>query len=310
MVIISYKVLLFRALLIAITLLAAPLATAQQEVWWERGNERIKLFIHPGDETNATGLMEVFDRTIPELETKLGVSIPYQPRIFLVASQEEFDRATGGTLPPWSEGVSFAETGAIVLKSPSFSGDIDGLQRTAVHEFVHLMVAKKAGRGVPRWLNEGLAQFLSGEGQGKALMPLSRALWSNRLLPLTAIERVDRFSKVDAELAYLQSFHATEFLINQYGWETLRDLLSGLGEGMPWEEALFRVIQTDQAGFEATWRAQLEKSYRWMILLDSQIYLFIGATILVLMAGFTVIRRRRRIYRKWEAEDGPQAGIF
>jgi len=301
---------LYKALLILLTLHTSSVALSQQSQWRERSNERIKLFIHPGDETNASGLTEAIEQAMPELETKLGVSIPYQPKIFLVTSQEEFDRATGGTLPPWSEGVSFAETGAIVLKSPSFSGNINALHRTAVHELVHLMIAKKAGRGVPRWLNEGLAQFLSGEGQGKALMPLSRALWSNHLLPLVSIERVDRFSRVDAELAYLQSFHATEFFINQYGWETLRNLLSKLGEGVPWEVALFRIIQTDQAGFEATWRAHLEKSYRWMILLDSQIYLFIGATFLVLLAGVAMVRRRRRIYRKWEAEDGPQAGIF
>ncbi len=305
-----YKAPLLTAVLILMTLLTSSMALSQQGRWRERSNERIKLFIHPGDETNASGLTEAIDQAMPELETKLGINIPYQPKIFLVTSQEEFDRATGGTLPPWSEGVSFAETGAIVLKSPSFSGDINSLHRTAVHELVHLMIAKKAGRGVPRWLNEGLAQFLSGEGQGKALMPLSRALWSNHLLPLASIERVDRFSHADAELAYLQSFHATEFFINQYGWETLRNLLSKLGEGVPWEVALFQTIQTDQAGFEATWRAHLEKSYRWMILLDSQIYLFIGATFLVLLAGVAMVRRRRRIYRKWEAEDGPEAGIL
>lgn len=299
-----------RWLLIIFILAHTAMAVSQAATWKQRASNQIKIFYHPGDEENVSGVLRAIESAVPDLEEKLGVALPYLPRVFLASSQEEFDRVTGGSLPTWSQGVSFPKMGTIVLKSPSFSHDIETCHRTAVHELVHLMIARKSGVNVPRWLNEGLALMLSGEGPGKPLMPLSRALWSGRLLLLMSVERVDSYSHSQAELAYLQSYHATEFLLKQYGWETLRSLLTALGEGLTWEEALFDNIETDQAGFEAFWLASLEESYRWMILLDSQLYIFVGMTLLVLVAGIAVIRRRRQIYRRWEAEDGPQPDIF
>jgi hypothetical protein len=295
-----------RWFLIGIILGYALTGAAQISSWKQKGDSRLQVYYHPGDEENASGVLQAVDEALPDLEGKLGVILSYPPQIVLATSQEEFDRITGGTLPTWSQGVSFPERGAIVLKSPAFSHDIQTCHRTAVHELVHLMVGQKSGHQVPRWLNEGLALMLSGEGPGKPLMPLSRALWSGGLQPLMAVEQVDAYPNAQAELAYLQSYHATEFLIRQYGWETLRRLLDELGQGRAWDEALFRQIEIDQAGFEATWLASLNKSYRWMILLDSQLYIFVGMTLLVLIAGIAIIRRRRRIYKRWEAEDSLQ----
>ncbi len=295
---------------IAFIILILTAAIALSNSWNERSNDFVKLFYHPEDAQNVSGLLETFKTVKPDLEEKLGVKLRYIPQIYVVSSQEEFDRATGGSLPGWSQGVSFPRGGQIVLKSPSFSHDIQTFNRTAVHELVHLMVAQKAGNRVPRWLNEGLAQLLAGEAQGKPLMPLSRALWAGKLLALTSIEHVDQLEKTEAELAYLQSYHSTEFLLQEYGWETLRQLLQALGSGLSWDEALFQHLETDQSGFETSWRARLEKSYRWIILMDTPIYLFMGATVLVLLAVIMVFIRRRQTYKRWESEDGINAGTM
>ncbi len=280
------------------------------EAWNERSNDFVKVFFHTGDGENVSGLQAAFKNVRPDLEEKLGVTLPYIPRIYIVSSQTEFDRATQGALPSWSQGVSFSRGGQIILKSPAFSKNISAFNQTAVHELVHLMVGQKSENNVPRWFNEGLAQLLSGEAQGKPLMPLSQALWAKSLIPLTAIEQVDRLDQSDAELAYLESFHATEFLINQYGWNTVRELLTLLGEGLSWENALFRTLEIDHAGFEAEWINSLEKSHRWLILMDTPIYLLTGATLLVLIAVVMVYWRRRQIYKRWESEEDSYAGTI
>lgn len=285
-------------------------AFSQSGRWNKARNFQFNIYYHFEDRENISGLQDYLTTAFPDIEARLGVTLPYNPQIFLVTSQEEFDQITGGSLPNWSQGVSFPQKGVIVLKSPSFSHDIDTFHRTAVHELTHIMIAVKAGMGIPRWFNEGLAQILSGEGQGKEKMPISRALWSGKLIPLMSVENVDRFPRAQADLAYLQSYHAAEFLLKQHGWETIRQLLQELGAGKAWEEALFNNIEMDQAGLEAEWLSDLGKSYRWVILLDTQIYLFIGATILVLFAGVAMIRRRRKIYKRWEEEEGPQAEVF
>lgn len=301
---------MLRWILILPFVLISAAAAQPVEGWKERGNQHFRVYHHPEEAINVAELLQELERVKPDLEEKLDVSLPRPPRIFVVSSQDEFDRATGGRLPAWSQGVSFPLNGTIVLKSPSFSEDIATFHRTAVHELVHLMIGIKAGNGIPRWLNEGLAQLLSGEGPGKPMVHLSRALWSGKLIPLVSIENVDSFPHGQANLAYLQSYNATEFLLKQYGWDVLRELLTRLGRGTHWNEALFETIESDQAGFEASWLASLESSHRWLILLDLHLYLFAGATLLVLWSGVAIIRRRRKIYRQWEAEDGPQQSIY
>lgn len=300
-------IVILTALMTAVVLTTPALGATS---WIEKRGSQATLYYHPGEEANVAGVLETFEQALPELQSKLGIRLSYQPRVYLVSSQEEFDRVTGGRLPPWSQGVSFPETGSIVLKSPSFSHDIGTYNRTALHEMAHLLIGYAAGPGLPRWINEGLALLLSGEGPGKALMPLSHALWTGGLMTLGEVERVDAFDQARAELAYLQSYNATEYLLKQYGWEGLRRLLREVGQGKSWDDALSQVVGTDQAGFEASWHTALERSYRWVILMDVQIYIFLGITLLVLLAGIAVLRRRRKIYKQWEAEEGITQGIF
>ncbi|MBU0518527.1 hypothetical protein KKA00_04210 [bacterium] len=269
-----------------------------------------KIHYRRGEAENAAKILSAVDEHLTKLTEKLAVSLPYTPQLYLTTSQEEFDRITGGFLPQWSQGVSSAMSGQIVLKSPSFSKNIATVKQTAVHELTHLFIAQKAGHGVPRWLNEGLAQLLAGQGQGEPLLPISRAMWAGKLIPLSDIDFVDRMTHKDAELAYLQSFNAVEFLVQDYGWEAMRDLLSALGQNSTPDEAFSQVYLFDQAGFESIWLQHLQKSHRWMILLDTQLYIFSGATILVLLSGIAILRKRRKIYKKWESEENSYTGTI
>lgn len=278
--------------------------------WRDKGDERVKIFYHFGEEKNVAGLLQAVKGALPDLEAKLGVTLEHPARIYLASSQEEFDRVTGQTLPDWSQGASFPETGSIILKSPRFSQDIGVLHQTAIHELVHLLIALKAGPGVPRWLTEGLALLFSGEGSGKPLLPLSRALWGKKIIPLAEIEQVDLFPHSEAELAYLESFHAVQFLVQGFGWDRLSEVLANMRQGQSWDEALYAVTALDGAGFEAAWYKNLEQSYRWMFLLNVQNLIFASFVLLVVVAFVAMRRRRRRILRRWEAEDAPTQGIF
>lgn len=294
----------------AVLVLWALSASGQSIPWKERTGTGFSVYFHAGDETNVDGLTRALQQAMPGMQEKLGTALTQPARIYLADSQAEFDRITGGQLPAWSQGVSFPETESIVLKSPQFSHDIATFHTTAVHEMAHLLISRKAGAEVPRWLTEGLALMLSGEGPGKPLLPLSRAIWSGKLLSLEEVERVDAFTHPNAELAYVESYNAVEFLVKQYGWDGVQRILEDMGTGHSFNEALFRETELDQSGFEAAWRDQLQKSYRWMILLDAQTMVFIGMTIMVLVVGVIALRRRRKIYRQWEAEDESDQGNY
>ena len=297
-------------LILLVLFLALPTVLGRAQPWREKGDEGIKVFYHFGEEKNVAGLLQELNGALPDLEAKLGVALEHPARIYLASSQQEFDQVTGGNLPDWSLGASFPKTGSIILKSPRFSQDINAFHQTAIHELVHLLVALKAGPGVPRWLTEGLALLFSGEGSGKPLLPLSRALWANRIIPLDEIEQVDLLEHSEAELAYLESFQAVQFIVQEFGWASLGRILAALGQGKSWEEALYAETALDGAGFEASWLKNLERSYRWLFLLNVQNLIFASFVLLVFVAFIAMRRRRRRILRQWEAEDAQSQGIF
>jgi len=297
----------FILLIFALTL---PCGLLWPQPWREQGDERIKVYYHFGEEKNVAGLLQEVNQVLPDLEAKLDVTLEHPAKIYLASSQAEYDQVTGETLPGWSQGASFPETGSIILKSPRFSQDISTFHQTAIHELVHLLVALKAGPGVPRWLTEGLALLFSGEGSGKPLLPLSRALWANRIFPLDEIEQVDLQPHAEAELAYIESFQAVQFIVQEFGWASLSKILAAMGQGKSWDEALYGETALDGAGFEAAWLKNLEKSYRWLFLLNVQNLIFFSFVLLVFVAFIAMRRRRRRILRQWEAEDAQGQGFF
>jgi len=299
----------FRLILLVLSL-ALPSVFGWAQSWREKGDEHLKVFYHFGEEKNVAGLLQAVNRTLPDLEAKLGVMLEHPARIYLASSQEEFDRISGRSLPDWSQGASFPETGSIILKSPRFSQDISAFHQTAIHELVHLLVALKAGPAVPRWLTEGLALLFSGEGSGKPLLPLSRALWADKIIPLGEIEQVDLLPHIGAELAYIESFQAVQFIVQEFGWGSLSRILTAMGQGKSWDEALYGETALDGAGFEAAWLKNLEKSYRWLFLLNVQNLIFASFVLLVLAAFIAMRRRRRRILRQWESEDARGQGIL
>jgi hypothetical protein len=297
---------LWFSLLIVLTLTS----TAPGAQWEIRKSKHCAVYFHTGDGENVSGIMAVIEERLPDLEQKLGIIVPNPAQIYLANNQTEFDQLTGGVLPPWSQGVSYPDKGVIVLKSAAFSHDIATCNRTALHEMVHLLLGYQTNSQIPRWIGEGLAMSLSGEGAEKSKLPIARALWSGKLIPLDDIDRVDSFTSDRAELAYLQSMQAVEFLTLQYGWEALSKILTDVKKGISWNDALSSETGVDQAGFEAEWKNSLSGSYRWMILLDFNFYLFTGMTALAITAGIILMRRRRKTIRRWELEDEGEQSVF
>jgi tetratricopeptide (TPR) repeat protein len=106
------------------------------------------------------------------------------------------------------------------------------------HELVHAIVAMLAGPAVPAWLNEGLASVMEPGGAKGAAAVLARTA---ERLPLVALE--ERFSGLPEAMvpvAYAQSAHAVQRLIDLRGPQAVTSLLRALGEGEPFEAAFER----------------------------------------------------------------------
>jgi hypothetical protein len=119
------------------------------------------------------------------------------------------------------------------------------LDRVLAHEFTHALIRTLAARGVPAWLNEGLAAALEAPGREVALA-------SGRGAPLAAlVSGFGRFSGADAQIAYATSAAAARRLLDDAGGFAIANLLRDLGRGEPFEAAFQHRIQRSFADFQA-----------------------------------------------------------
>jgi hypothetical protein len=123
------------------------------------------------------------------------------------------------------------------------------LDRVLSHEFTHALVRSLAPRGVPAWLNEGLATALEAgdlewaEHQVQPPVeadPVARAAGGLRPVHGDA-----------AQLAYATSALAVRRLIEEAGGFAIANLLRDLGDGAEFDAAFLHRIQRSFAEFQA-----------------------------------------------------------
>ena len=90
----------------------------------------------------------------------------------------------------------------------------ENLVRTLHHEYVHAAIDAEIGRGVPAWLNEGLAEYFERLAVGQRLpsrrehAQLRHAATSGAWLPLSSLSGVSfgHLESAHAQLAYLEAY--------------------------------------------------------------------------------------------------------
>jgi hypothetical protein len=128
------------------------------------------------------------------------------------------------------------------------------------HELTHLVfntATENPFHSPPRWLNEGLAVYLS-EGYTAAWRStVAAAVASSGIIPLHGLigqfpTTADQFS-----LAYGESVAAVDFMIRTYGQPALVKLVRSYADGVSDDEAFKAALGVDTSGFESAWLKDL-----------------------------------------------------
>lgn len=123
-----------------------------QEIPWRKGSgERVELWL--SGTANEQQVLPLAEHALALAEQKTGLRAPKGPVVKMYPSVGVFRDATGekGT-------VAAITRGRVVHMQPV----VAGLEQTLLHEMVHVVLALNAKRPVPLWLEEGLADQLSG----------------------------------------------------------------------------------------------------------------------------------------------------
>jgi hypothetical protein len=212
-------------------------------------------------------------------------------------------------VPPWVAGYAMGEIGTVVVfPSRAEVYPYDSLEELLQHEVAHVMVARAAGGGeVPRWLHEGIAMTAGGawglEDSGRFGLSVAR----QGEVPLARLPQLFARGGAATARAYAVSGGFVRFLLRRHGQGVTGEILAGVAEGLPFEDAFRRAAgESLAAAEEAFWRRQTFW-HRWLPLLTSSTVLWVGVTALALWA----IRRRRRrdaeVAARWEREEAMAA---
>jgi hypothetical protein len=108
-------------------------------------------------------------------------------------------------------------------------------EEVLTHELTHAMLASLAPRGVPTWLNEGLAQYFDGSDPQAAARRM-KAIGGS--FPLSDLEgSFQRMNAAQAQVAYDESLLAVTVLFDRPGFGWTR-LLQTLADGQPFYRAI------------------------------------------------------------------------
>jgi hypothetical protein len=165
---------------------------------------------------------------------------------------------SAGKLEPWTGGIQ-SQGSLFIVRDPSFKFSDNSLG----HEIAHLIIHRYYPDGIPTWLNEGFAQFVSKGAQASFLRarnynakPLSQPIAAANFIPLTTLTTMSYPPSAQVETFYDESERLVRFLATADKAAFLI-FLDAVGRHQPFESALAQAYGSKFAGVDA-----LEEKFR------------------------------------------------
>jgi hypothetical protein len=257
----------------------------------------------------AIRISTVYKKTRTDIEAKLGWRLRADPVAVLMHNNAAFQEMVGNKLV-----TAFAIGGRnlIVIDYSRMDRVPFDLEDTFKHELTHILLHQRiSGSNLPKWLDEGVAQWASG-GIADIMRTgdkdlLQQAVLSHRVLPLRDISSNFPDSPDGLILAYEESKSFTEFIVKHYGEARLRLLLQSLEKQGTIEQAVYDNYGVSLDMLEQAWKKGLIRENSWIAYMADHMYwLLFSLAALITIAGYCVAKRRMRNYRD-EEEDEEEA---
>ena len=147
---------------------------------------------------------------------------------------------------------------------------------TLKHEMCHLMLGSYIKGRLPRWVDEGVAQWVTGglsevmaERRGSAL---AAATASRRLIRLEDLAETFPGNRESLILAYEESRSVIEYISRRYGKEEILEILGRMRNGEALADAIRDVMPVTLAQLEEDWHDDLMERATWFFLVADNVY--------------------------------------
>ncbi len=224
--------------------------------WQTLTGTLVILHWYSGDAAFAKQALAMGENGIAKSAKFLGVTETSPIDFFVYATQQPFYDALGpGTRDNVGGQANTVIRTLFALISPS---DLGYASTVVPHELTHVVFddgTDNAYHAPPRWLNEGLAVYLS-QGYGSDDRSLvSAAAKSKTLMPLTALTGQFPTTQERFYLAYAESVSAVSYMVGKYGQPAFQKLITAYRGGVTDDEAFTTAFGVDTAAVNKAWLA-------------------------------------------------------
>jgi len=269
-------------------------------------HEDVRVFFHPSLAPMAKEVINLFPRIKADLESRLGWNPGRSVSALLVEEKGRFQRMAESPLT-----VAFAVPAKdlMVIDCSRIHVHPFSLENILKHELCHLWLHDRIDEGIlPRWLDEGIAQWVS-DGIGDVIMDqkrslLNKAILRGRLIPLRLLDQNFPSDQDSFLLSYEESKSFVAYVVARFGAQGILGVLEEMKEGRDVETATLEALSVPLTRLEQDWQHSLRRKMTWFRYLTYYLYDILFALMaLITLAAFIKIMLKRRAYRSRDEEE-------
>lgn len=305
------------ALGLCIGLVAAPVRLAGQvpdtldgEAYRPSSAAGVTVWFAPRDSLAAQAVLSVLGSQEPL--PGLSGGIPGGVTAILTHSPAAFDEVTGGRVPEWRAGVAIPDMNVLVIPLGEGRSVADPeVRRVLRHEWAHLGLHQSLeGLRIPRWFDEGYAQWASGGWDATEAWRLRVLIAMGRAPALDSLSLDWPRDRASADAAYLLAASAVAYLLEDSGARGLELLLERWRRERTFDGALRATFGVTTGQFEEDWRRFVKDRYGWLFVLSHSAVFWMLLALMMLMMMRIRHRRNREHMARLRAGEPPDSPAY
>ena len=222
--------------------------------WRTKTGAVVRLHWYQGDDAFAAQALQMGEQGIATAAAFMGVTETQPIDFYIYADQTPFYDALG---PGTRENVGGeANTTTRTLFALIAPNELAYASTVVPHELTHVVFAEVTRNPYhypPRWLNEGIAVYLSQGYDSSDRQLVASAAADGSLMPLQAIGGEFPTTQDRFYLAYAEAVSAVDYFMRTYGKADVIKLLNAFGTGASDDEAFKAAIGMDVDTFDKAW---------------------------------------------------------
>jgi hypothetical protein len=250
----------FQAVLADGTEIAGPSFTViyadDRFTWKSVSGDLVTIHWFQGSSTFANTLLSYGEKGIAKSAAFMGVTETKKVDFYIYPSQSAFQSGLNATETIGGEAFTNFRTAFALVGTT----ELDYGSTVVPHELTHQVFADLTDNpyhSPPRWLNEGLATYLS-EGYGSYDRGLvTKAVKAGTVVPLAALAGYFALDQTRIYLSYAEATAAVDYMVRTYGQAAVRKMLTTYATGASDDEAFKAGLGVDMAAFDAAWLASV-----------------------------------------------------